>query len=136
MLTTGTQNVIPPSLAKKACQSSCTLGPLKAREVEADADDNADETFADVNFDAFASLGDDDASAGAALQAREPGITKGQVCRGACAVTCNSTVLALRQKWCLERCVSSFPISRHAHAHTLRQRHSTDAGCPIERQVP
>ena len=33
-------------------------------------------------------------------------LTGGQVCRGACAVTCNSTVLALVQKKCLSVCVS------------------------------
>ena len=49
--------------------------------------------------------GDDDESEASALKAREP-ISGAQVCKAACAVTCNSTVLALRQKWCLEKCVS------------------------------
>lgn len=90
------QSVIPPSLAKTACQKSCTLGPLKTREVE-------DEAFEAVDFDEFGSLeGDDESSA---LQTREP-LSGAQVCKAACAVTCNSTVLALRQTWCLEKCVS------------------------------
>lgn len=62
-----------------------------------------DEALEAVNFDDFGSLlGDDEASV---LETREP-LSGAQVCKAACAVTCNSTVLALRQKWCLEKCVS------------------------------
>lgn len=115
LLTFILQNVIPPSLAKKACQKSCTLGPLKVREAEieaADEDDNADDAFDAVDFDQFSTLtGDDESTGSGALQAREP-ITGAQVCKAACAVTCNSTVLALRQKWCLEKCVGLImPVS-------------------------
>ncbi|KAK7917374.1 hypothetical protein PG985_010982 [Apiospora marii] len=46
------------------------------------------------------------------LTARDPEpapLTGGQVCRGACAVTCNSTVLALIQKKCLSVCNGKCP---------------------------
>ncbi|KAK6839360.1 hypothetical protein PG989_016263 [Apiospora arundinis] len=46
------------------------------------------------------------------LTARDPEpapLTGGQVCRGACAVTCNSTVLALMQKKCLSVCNGKCP---------------------------
>ena len=46
------------------------------------------------------------------LAARDPApapLTGGQVCRGACAVTCNSTVLALIQKQCLSVCNGKCP---------------------------
>ncbi|KAK7946900.1 uncharacterized protein PG986_011221 [Apiospora aurea] len=46
------------------------------------------------------------------LTARDPEpapLTGGQVCRGACAVTCNSTVLALVQKKCLSVCNGKCP---------------------------
>ncbi|KAK7909244.1 hypothetical protein PG985_015122 [Apiospora marii] len=42
--------------------------------------------------------------------APEP-LTGGQVCRGACAVTCNSTVLALVQKKCLSVCNGKCPAN-------------------------
>lgn len=59
-------------------------------------------------------------------------LTGGQVCRGACAVTCNSTVLALIQKKCLSVCVSIpfFP------SLSLYSRHSLTYSPNTERKVP
>ena len=85
--------------------------------------DEETEAAKEPNYQAVDGEADDEADETSALEAREP-ITGGQVCRGACAVTCNSTVLALAQKKCLQICVRlplpySLPPS-HCHASKLR----------------
>ncbi|KAK6850471.1 hypothetical protein PG995_004835 [Apiospora arundinis] len=97
-------NVIPVPVASAACAASCnrkrSVGQEEPEIDETDADaaelDTRDESSAEV----FAKA--------AGLDTRSPTpLSAGQVCRGACAVTCNSTVLALVQKKCLSVCAIS-----------------------------
>lgn len=105
------------------------------REAEAaDEDDNADDVFDTVDFEQFSTLtGDDEAAEAGSLQTREP-LSGADVCHAACAVTCNSTVLALRQKWCLEKCVSL--ISPPARKNELTALYNRTESAPRSKQLP
>ncbi|KAK8076038.1 hypothetical protein PG994_003310 [Apiospora phragmitis] len=80
-------------LCQQGCSTVCTAIPVPAAKDACVASCNA-----------------------GSLKARDPEpapepLTGGQVCRGACAVTCNSTVLALVQKKCLEVCNGKCPAN-------------------------
>ncbi|KAK6857594.1 hypothetical protein PG995_006421 [Apiospora arundinis] len=118
-------NVIPVPVASAACAASCnrkrSVGQEEPEIDETDADaaelEARDESLApgpETIAALEAALDTRDESSAevfakaAGLDTRSPTpLSAGQVCRGACAVTCNSTVLALVQKKCLSVCAIS-----------------------------
>ncbi|KAK6858596.1 hypothetical protein PG995_005160 [Apiospora arundinis] len=121
-------NVIPVPVASAACAASCdrkrSVGEESEPEIEGTNAVAAELEARDESLapgpETIAALEAgldtrDEASAevfanAAGLDTRSPTpLSAGQVCRGACAVTCNSTVLALVQKKCLSVCNGKCP---------------------------